>query len=85
MDNFILITFASTHSAMKSEKILEGLKPIMMPTLRQISASCGMSLRIAKEDYDRAKFALQEGGIQGHRFYDVIGENKDFTCTELAE
>lgn len=83
MENFILITFASTHSAMKSEKILAELKPVMMPTLRQISASCGMSLKIARKHYEKAKIDLHEGGIVGHRFYDVIEENKDFRCTEL--
>lgn len=83
MERFILITFASTHSAMKSEKILAEMKPIMMPTLRQISTSCGMSLKIEKENYDRALTALQEAGIEGYKFFDVIEENKDFTCTEL--
>lgn len=83
MERFILITFASTHSAMKSEKILAEMKPIMMPTLRQISSSCGMSLKIAKEHYEKAKLALEEGGITGHKFFDVVEENKDFRCEEL--
>lgn len=83
MERFILITFASTHSAMKAERILAALKPIMMPTLRQISTSCGMSLKIEKENYDRALTSLQEAGIEGYKFFDVIEENKDFRCTEL--
>lgn len=83
MKNYIVITFASTHSAMKAERILADLKPIMMPTLRQISTSCGMSLKIEKKYYERAKLALAEAGIEGSRFFDVIEEKKDFSCTEL--
>lgn len=50
---YYLITFSSTHTAMAMQKHLEGkLRFHVMPTLREISASCGISLKIESIPYD---------------------------------
>lgn len=49
---YYLITFANTHTAISTQKFLEGKIPfVVMPTLREISSSCGISLKIEAIDY----------------------------------
>lgn len=45
--DYYLITFSNTHSAIAAQKFLTGkLDFLVMPTLREISNSCGISLKI---------------------------------------
>ena len=56
---YCLIVFNSTHAAMAAEKALKGSFEItIMPTLREISQSCGMSVRFLPGDYDAVKAFL---------------------------
>lgn len=49
---YYLITFSSTHAAIAAQKYLEGkLVFHVMPTLREISGSCGISLKIDSASY----------------------------------
>lgn len=44
---YYLITFSNTHTAIATQKFLTGkLDFVVMPTLREISNSCGISLKI---------------------------------------
>ena len=52
---FYLFTFSSTHSAMEAQKLLADCKPIIMPTLRKIAATCGISIRIGEENIKSAQ------------------------------
>lgn len=54
--DYYLFAFASTHAAISCQRLMEGLGAIMMPTLREITASCGISLRVAPE---RVQVALE--------------------------
>ena len=46
-----VITFKSTHYAIMSEKKLSNFKIQMVPTPREISASCGLSIIFEIEDF----------------------------------
>ncbi len=50
-----VITFRSTHHAIKTEKALkkEGLGIKVIPTPREITASCGLSIRFEDEDKEK--------------------------------
>ena len=51
---YYMLTFPTTHDAMAAEKALSPQLPLaVMPTLRQVSASCGISLRIEEADWPR--------------------------------
>ena len=51
---YYMLTFSTTHAAITAEKELGARLPVaVMPTLRQVSASCGISLRIEEEDWPR--------------------------------
>jgi len=54
MNEFGIITFQSTHHAMRAEKVLteEGIKTKTIPTPRDISLSCGLAIRVAFEDLE---------------------------------
>ena len=57
--NYYLLAFNSTHDAVAAEKyLLTRLKVTMMPTLRKITASCGISVRIEEADFDQLKEML---------------------------
>lgn len=49
---YYLITFANTHTAISAQKYLAGKIPfVVMPTLREVSDSCGISLKVETIDY----------------------------------
>lgn len=51
--NFYVITFDSTHHAIKTEKHLKDrFKIEMIPTPREISASCGLSIKFQEREFD---------------------------------
>lgn len=51
-DNYCVFTFGTTSHALKAESVLKdlGAEFIIMPTLREITASCGLSLKIKPEN-----------------------------------
>lgn len=62
--DYCLLVFDSTHAAMSAERALGRLmKVTMMPTLRQITASCGMSLRVETADLPALIQALGRGAV----------------------
>ena len=57
--NYYLLAFNSTHDAVAAEKyLLSQLNVTMMPTLRKITASCGISVRIEEADFEHLKKML---------------------------
>ncbi len=60
--NFYMISFSSTHHALRAEQYLDSVMPVCtMPTLRAVSQSCGISLRIEEESCAALKSALLQG------------------------
>jgi hypothetical protein len=51
---YFVLTFQSTHHVMKAEKILlqAGIKHEIIPTPKNISSECGMSVRISDGDFN---------------------------------
>ena len=48
---YYIVTFSSTHQAIKFERLLLPQFDIeLIPTPREVSASCGLSLKFAVED-----------------------------------
>lgn len=63
--DYCLIAFANSHTATCARKALEeaGLTAYMMPTPREICASCGLSLRFPPEEYPRARQAVRDKSL----------------------
>ena len=66
MNHYILI-FESIHKVLKSEKILteKGIKHDIIPTPKEFSSDCGMSIRLNFEttDIEHIKILLSENNI----------------------
>ena len=61
---YALLAFVSTYAAMAAQRRLQGQIPFtVMPTLRAITHSCGISLRLAPDDVPAARSWLQAGGM----------------------
>ena len=46
-EDYLMISFENTHSAIQTERLLEHhFKVATMPTLRTVTQSCGISLRL---------------------------------------
>lgn len=83
---YCLIVFDSTHAAIAAERQLKVLNPAVMPTLRSITASCGMSLRLKPEQAEKARALLAQSSIDPvlYRFYHVEQEDGETRCTLLV-
>jgi hypothetical protein len=67
MTNYIF-TFNSTHHVLKAEKLLldKGIRHEIIPTPKNISSDCGMSIRISSDISEPKTIAvvLDENNIQ---------------------
>ena len=61
-EDYLMISFENTHSAIQTERLLEQhFKVATMPTLRTVTQSCGISLRLAGPCNRRPH--LRHGGL----------------------
>lgn len=83
---YCLIVFDSTHAAIAAERLLKALNPAVMPTLRAITASCGMSLRLKPEQTEEAQALLAKSTLDPvlYRFYRIEQEGAETSCTLLT-
>ena len=83
MEIYYLLVFNSTHAAIQAQKDLNKyMKVVVVPTLREITASCGISLRIANDDYEKFLSILKDpqNGVRLDtklcRLYQIIHQDK---------
>ena len=76
-----LFAFDSPHAAIAAQKLLAGCGAVVMPTLRCITASCGMSLRLTDARVEEAKQIMRDSAIDPllYRLYRV---EKGCICEE---
>ena len=77
-EKYCLIAFKSTHHALAAEKALESglIEQVVIPTPKQISASCGLALKIYINDYPQAVYLLLERGLVDVEAYEVNSEDQ---------
>ena len=82
---YFLFVFPNTHSAIAAQKHLEGkVRFSVMPTLREISNSCGISLRIKEPDFKTSKNILEQAeDIESFRIFDVVSEKGKTSAEEI--
>ncbi len=74
---YYLITFSNTHTAIAAQKYLEGnLTYQVIPTLREISNSCGISLKITSASCEEIMACMKQYPIPQdmHKIYFVKGD-----------
>ena len=85
MERYWLFAFDSPHAAISAQRLLSGCGAVVMPTLRSITASCGMSLRLRDTAIEEAKTILRASAIDPalYRLYRVEQEGKETICTQI--
>ncbi|KMT21775.1 DUF3343 domain-containing protein [Clostridium cylindrosporum] len=82
MDKYIVITFESVNFAMQTESVLKGkeLAHQIIPTPREITLSCGLSVKTAYENIDIIKELIEDKSIRTKKMYvfEGLGSNKTF-------
>ena len=83
MEGYWLFAFDSPHAAIHAQRMLSGCGAVVMPTLRSITASCGMSLRLKDTSIEDAKVIMRASSIDPalYRLYRVEQEGKETRCT----
>lgn len=66
LNEYGVVLFNTTSSAMKAEKVLEeaGLERKLIPTPRQFSTDCGISLRFCWDDLNEVKSLLFSANVE---------------------
>ncbi len=77
MENMYIIAFHSTHHAIRFEKILKesDFNIRTIPTPREISASCGISIRFEEKETDRIIENLTINSIDYHGVFKISKNN----------
>ncbi|AFS79849.1 hypothetical protein DUF3343 [Gottschalkia acidurici 9a] len=75
-EKFFVISFNSTHHAIKGEKLFKehNLNIKMMPTPREITASCGLSIRFEEEDLQEVQSTIDNSDLSIKGIYEMKRE-----------
>jgi hypothetical protein len=86
MEEFIIITFDSTNFAMQTESVLKdfGIKHQIIPTPREITLSCGLSIRTSVENLGKVRELIDEGKITIKKIYKASGVGANRTIKEIG-
>lgn len=84
-EDYYLLAFASSQQAIAAHKQLRDLGAAIMPVLRQISASCGIALRLPLDQAERAQRRLSAADIGGWTMYAVRHDAAGISCRPAAD
>lgn len=79
MNKMTLISFNSTHHAIRSEKLLKdkGYELTILPTPREITASCGISIAIDGDKIDEISSYLNKNEINIGGIYELVKDKNN--------
>lgn len=71
LKDYCCLVFASAQQALAAEHVVDSraLPAIIIPTPRNISASCGLSLKCRLEDEEMIRVSLRAEGIEPEACY----------------
>ncbi len=87
MDNsFYVVVFESTHYAIAAEKLFKELKLSVeiIPTPREITASCGLSIKFNEGLMEAVKRALQDGNIRIKGIFQMMRINNQRIVNQIV-
>jgi len=87
LDDYCVFTFSTTSYALKAEKELKNAEAefIIMPTLREISSSCGLSVKIHPDARENTQQTLTVSGVPIESIYFVHKQGKHNEVTKLEQ
>ncbi len=69
-NDFCVIVFESTHDAIRTEKAVKKVLDVeLIPTPREITASCGLSLKFKVEELTTIREVVSELGTDSKRLF----------------
>lgn len=85
MEESIIISFDSANFAMQTESVLkgEGIALVMMPTPREITLSCGLSIKISVDNLDKIYELVDKNRIKIKALYKLLWDGKQKTIEKL--
>lgn len=85
LKKYFVITFNSTSHALKAERIMKGKQQeiLLTPTLREISSSCGLSLKFKPEMLELIYRELLKNNVAVDEIYAVETINKKNIVTKI--
>ncbi|QCX33609.1 DUF3343 domain-containing protein [Caloramator sp. E03] len=85
MNEYGLITFESVNFAMQAEAVLKGenIYHQIIPTPREITLSCGLSIRFSVDNVNNIKTLVNENRIKIKKIYIVKGTGNNRTIESL--
>ncbi|MDB8805740.1 MULTISPECIES: DUF3343 domain-containing protein [unclassified Romboutsia] len=87
MNEMYIVSFNSTHHAIRTEKLLKEKEIVCttLPTPREITASCGISIRFLYNDIEKVKETLRESDVEYKGIYKITKlENGKKEATEIV-
>lgn len=83
MEKYFLLIFKNTQGALKAESFLKekGIKLVIMPTPTHITQSCGISIRLSDEEFNKTKPFVSDGSVEYKYIY--VREAGQFTEVTL--
>lgn len=84
-EKYCLFTFNTTSHALKAEKVLKSLEAefLIVPTLREISSSCGLSVKLSLENIEKYYNHLIENKVPVEGIFRVEKEGKKNKVTKV--
>lgn len=85
MDKYIVITFESVNFAMQTESVLKSkeIKHQIIPTPREITLSCGLSVRTTDDNLEEIKSLVESGAIKNKKMFIFKGAGSHKTFEEI--
>lgn len=73
MNEMYIVSFNSTHHAIRSDKLFNenSIKSTTLPTPREITASCGISIRFLYNDLKNVISVLKDNSIEYKGIYHI--------------
>lgn len=85
MEEFLILTFESTNFAMQTEAALKTIKikNQIIPTPREITLSCGLSIRTPFDNYDKIIDLIDNNKIKNKSLFKIIGSGINKKIEEI--
>ena len=73
MNEMYIVSFNSTQYAMRADKLIRenNITSTTLPTPREITASCGISIRFLKDDLDKVSSILRYNSVEFKGIYHI--------------
>ena len=73
MNEMYIVSFNSTQYAMRADKLIRenNITSTTLPTPREITASCGISIRFLNDDLDKVSSILKDNSVEFKGIYHI--------------